>query len=264
VTTASSTELRCLFENWSHLLDNVAPTCSDALDCIVIASGTAPLVTKGLATPIEAGAVRIAHADTDLAMLRFLGIRPRDLDVVRDAVALLNQALPRTCANTVGLAPRLVKIDNVVPSMHLSGSPGFIYISERVFGGSTWVLADALLHETLHEKSNLLRKFRGLLRSSYREATSATTLLPWSVDYGEERHFSTWRLLSAGHVYVHLYALRCTLGLWYEARTPHDRARFMLDALEQPAHLEDLDSDGRLMLEWLNSAIRTTPRETAS
>lgn len=261
-STASSTELRCLFENWPALGPNRLAARPVTIECVVIDAASEPPVSQGAATSLESQAVSLAYADTGLEAFSPRPVDSEDVAAVSEAIVLLGRVVPRICANTVGLAPRLIKIANDVPSMHLSGSPGFVYIAERVLGGDTWVLADALLHESLHEKSNLLRKFRGLLRSSYREATSATTFLPWSVDYGEERHFSTWRLLSAGHVYAHLYVLRCALGLRREARIPHDRARFMLDALARPEHDTDLDADGRRLREWLDVAIETIPEET--
>jgi len=261
-STARSTELRCLFENWPVLGAKRVAARPVTIECVVIDVAGEPPVSRGIVTSLESQAVLLAYADTDLEAFSARPVDSDDVAAVTEAIALLGRVMPRVCANTVGLAPRLVKIANDIPSMHLSGSPGFVYVAERVLGGDTWVLADALLHESLHEKSSLLRKFRGLLRPSYREATSATTFLPWSVDYGEERHFSTWRLLSAGHVYVHLYVLRCALGLRREARIPHDRARFMLDALARPEHDTDLDADGRRMREWLDVAIQTTPEET--
>lgn len=257
---ATSTERRCLFENWAEFAVERQATMRKPFDCVLIAADAELAVIPGVASGTEAETVRMAYAATDLGPFRPQKIADHDVVAVREAIALIGKVLPRLAANTIGLAPRLVKIHDVVPSMHLSGSPGFVYISDRVLSGQTWALADALLHETLHEKSNLLRKFRSLLQPSYRESNSATTFLPWSVDYGEERHFSTWRLLSACHVYVHLHILRSCLDLTQEAEGPRERALFMLEALRESEHRTNLDADGHRLHRFLEAAIQKNPR----
>ncbi|MCC3766711.1 hypothetical protein [Streptomyces sp. UNOC14_S4] len=173
------------------------------------------------------------------------------------AVRLLEDVFPEVSAHVLPLVSVGIAVENPVPSMYLSQTPEVIYVGHRMLERETWELADAILHEALHDVSELAHQIRHLLVHSYVEHESATTLLPWSVKQPTRRYFSTWRLLSACHVYVHLAGFRrSVVGPTAEQiEVPTSRARFMLDHLLASPHAESLGEDGRLLVEWMDSSL---------
>ncbi len=181
------------------------------------------------------------------------------------AVELLGEAFPRVAAQVLPFVSFGIVVENPVPSMYLSQTPEVIYVGHHMLKRDTWELADAILHESLHDVTELARQVRHLLVPSYTEDTSATTLLPWSVKQPTKRYFSTWRLLSACHVYVHLAGFRrsVTGPSAEQIEVPTERARFMIDYLLASPHADDLGEDGRALVEWLDSSLKAMPEVRA-
>ncbi|MFE9023922.1 hypothetical protein ACFYNL_35895 [Streptomyces sp. NPDC007808] len=174
------------------------------------------------------------------------------------AVDLLGEAFPRVAAGVLPFVSVGIVVQNPVPSMYLSQTPEVIYVGHHMLERDTWELADAILHESLHDVTELARQVRHVLVPSYTEDTSATTLLPWSVKQPTKRYFSTWRLLSACHVYVHLAGFRRSVigPSAQQVEVPTVRARFMLDQLLASPHQDNLGEDGRVLVEWLDSSLK--------
>lgn len=190
-------------------------------------------------------------------------LHPLDRDArqkLAAAVRLIEQVFPRVATNALPCVSVGLVVENPIPSMYLSQTPEVIYVGHRMIERDVWEIADAILHESLHDASELARQVRHLLAPSYVEHASATTLLPWSVKQPTKRYFSTWRLLSACHVYVHLDGFRRSVigPAADEITVPTERARFMLDQLLASPHIENLGQDGRLFVEWLNTSIDAT------
>lgn len=173
------------------------------------------------------------------------------------AVGLLEEVLPRVAEQVLPFVSVGVVVENPIPSMYLSQTPEVIYVGHRMLERQTWELADAILHESLHDTSELARQVRHLFVPAYSEENSATTLLPWSVKQPTKRYFTTWRLLSACHVYVHLAGFRRAVDgpSAEEIQVPAERARFMLDHLLAPPHFDSLGEDGRVFVKWMDRSL---------
>ncbi|MFH8339163.1 hypothetical protein [Streptomyces sp. AM6-12] len=189
--------------------------------------------------------------------------RPHPLDrtarqALTAALDLLGEVFPRVAAQVLPFVSVGIVVENPVPSMYLSQTPEVIYVGHHMLERDTWELADAVLHESLHDVTELARQVRQVLVPSYTEDTSATTLLPWSVKQPTKRYFSTWRLLSACHVYVHLAGFRrSVIGPSAEQiEVPTERAQFMLDHLLASPHRDNLGEDGRVLVEWLDHSLK--------
>jgi hypothetical protein len=123
------------------------------------------------------------------------------------AMALAARLLPGAAATTFPFVHHCVLLPMRIPSMNLPQVPESVFVSTDLLAADLVRLADAVLHESLHEKMIVLRLTRTLMRPGYDDATSATFLLPWSIHDDEPRHFNAGRIISAAHVYTHLSAL---------------------------------------------------------
>ena len=204
-----------------------------------------------------------AFADSNLGPLHPATLTAAAHGRIQRAVHLLGQVMPEVAEPALNSVSVGVCMRNDIPSMYLSMTPEVIYVGDRMIERESWELADALLHECLHDQTETMRQVRFLLRSKYHEDRSKTTLLPWSLTQPRPRYFSTWRLLSACHVYVHLSAFRRSLKLDPSVTSePLRRARFMIDALLSEPHAADLGRDGESLVAWLADVTTRMERIT--
>lgn len=190
------------------------------------------------------------------------------------ALSLVQELLPQVAATTFPFVHHLVFLDGNILSMNLPQVPESVFISTELLGRDTIELADALLHESLHEKMVVLRLTRRLMRAGYTDDDSATFLLPWSVDYVKPRHFNAGRIISAAHVYTHLAVLHCAALLrdtsaggdvtdLHRSRIslPYARAACLLDAMTREHVRDEFGEDGRLLREVLVDALESVRTE---
>lgn len=179
-----------------------------------------------------------------------------DHDAVSAGVALLERTVPGTTGHTLPLVRLLAVLRCDIPSMYLTQVPETVFLSDGLLRDrSPLVVAECLLHESLHEKYTLLRLVRRLLRPGQTDTGGPRVLLPWSLAMGERRRFGVNRLLSTLHVYAHLTALhvavltRAALEEHHpEARkrltTNYERGAYLARALRFPEIGEHLGPDG--------------------
>ncbi|WP_406346881.1 hypothetical protein [Streptomyces sp. NBC_00648] len=190
------------------------------------------------------------------------------------ALSLVRELLPQVAATTFPFVHHLVYLDGRILSMNLPQVPESVFISTELLGRDTIELADALLHESLHEKMVVLRLTRRLMRAGYTDDDSATFLLPWSIDYEKPRHFNAGRIISAAHVYAHLAVLHCAALLrdssgggvmtdLHRSRIslPYARAACLLDAMTREHVRDEFGEDGRLLREVLVEALESVRAE---
>ncbi|MGW7384458.1 hypothetical protein [Streptomyces sp. NPDC054794] len=176
-------------------------------------------------------------------------VTPDDEIRVSRAMLLLDELVPEIAAGVLPFVHQIVVLDSPIPSLYLTQVPETVFVSAATVHGDTLGLADALLHESLHEKMAVLRLTRRLMRPVYTDEHSARVLLPWSLAHATPRWFNAGRVISAAHVYVHLAVLHATaLRAGHPQRTgcaPQTVRRRLTTAVERGAFLlGSLELDG--------------------
>ena len=94
---------------------------------------------------------------------------------------------------------------------------GTILLSQQILH-SPWLVAEQLLHESLHQKLYDFRHGHSLFKPNYWRKNAPMVCSLWNVpDISKSNYWDTHRAVAAFHVYVHL-SLLCTLA---EQRGPH-------------------------------------------
>ncbi|NRR32469.1 aldo/keto reductase [Oxalobacteraceae bacterium] len=139
---------------------------------------------------------------------------PEELSVLRQAVAILNQLLPRS-SNSALSHTHIVAVYPLagVWASRMSSSEyrigGTIFLSRRVLA-NPWTAAEHLYHESLHQQIYDLRTGHQLLDESFARPDAPLTHSPWNrPDADRGNYWDLHRALAAFHVYAHL-ALLCT------------------------------------------------------
>ncbi|SDW30244.1 hypothetical protein SAMN05421504_101203 [Amycolatopsis xylanica] len=171
----------------------------------------------------------------------------------------LDGVFPELGPTTLDFVREVVVHDSPILSAYVAQVPESIFLGSRILRKSPDVIAEALLHESLHEKSAVIRLARVLFAPGYAEETSPLLTLPWTRGGGRPRRFSAWRLLSAAHVYTHL-AIFCSgesVSAESRARVPEYFARgsLMLDALRTKTFSRCLGLDGGSFVDFLLRAL---------
>ncbi|UXY31064.1 hypothetical protein [Streptomyces sp. HUAS TT20] len=180
---------------------------------------------------------------------------------VSRAVLLLRDLVPENTDSVLPFVHQIVVLDSPIPSLYLTQVPETVFVSAATLHGDTLGLADALLHESLHEKMAVLRLTRRLVRPGYTDERSARVLLPWNLDQATPRWFTAGRVISAAHVYTHLAVLHATAlrqgrpdetgcgsrTVRQRLATAVERAGFLLDSLELHSVRREFGPDGLLL-----------------
>lgn len=154
----------------------------------------------------------------------------------------------------------LVVRDCNFESSFVAGAPCLVLLNEDLLDDAV-LLADALLHESCHQKSFDLMGVRSIARD-HTESTVEPFTLPWNWVNGAPRTMSPIRMLSAMHVYVHLLAFHCyaiVAGLHsrYELVEEYiHRCGFFVRVAQLSGLDPDLGPDGRKMVNWLTAAYQ--------
>jgi hypothetical protein len=191
---------------------------------------------------------------------------PATLTRLAEAILLLRRVVPALAGSTLPYVAGVALLaDCDVESAYLAPTPNLVYLNPDAHpevGG----LADALLHEALHQKRAHIRLTRALYRPGYDDFSGPQVPIPWG-DRGF-RTFSVGRALAAAHVYVHLTALHVALlrtgeggGLTPDAVRRRllvraGRAAYLVDALSTPRYRAELGADAPDFLAWLAAAQR--------
>ena len=180
------------------------------------------------------------------------------------ALDLLGRAVPRLAGATLPAVPGIALIGgDRIESAFLATTPSLIYLNLAVHRDPA-ALADAILHEALHQKLAHTRLVHRLLRPGFDDFADLPVPVPWG-DRGF-RWFSLGRALAAAHVYLHLALLHlrmietgATAGLdRQELRrrlvVRSGRARYLLAALGSAQFRAELGADAVPYLAWLEEA----------
>lgn len=251
----------------SRIDDSISPIDWDDLDETDVVESNDHELADGLwLTNIGGGGAdrsayraRIARnwPTEEFGPLRLGPLSTQDAIAVRAAVDLLQRHFAPVwdeCLKTVSL---IAMYRSPVKSMQNSFTPETAYVSYTLLQEGSWVVADAILHEVLHERTLLARQLWQFMAPNYSEHDGPTIHLPWSGGPVPDRHFTAWRLLSAAHVYTHLATFRMLMGREEEANMPVFRGNFMLNALSEPDFATRLGPDG---IRWRDS-LRTAMAE---
>jgi len=205
--------------------------------------------------------------------------------VIRDAVLVLDRLVPYLAR---GLLPHVTLIA-VVDQLHRNGDrippgspsfesgssdsvPGIIFLSPSALR-SVWSTAEAIFHESCHQKLFDLASVSTIYRSGYSPASSERIKSIWNRSTAQNSNFwSIDRALIAFHVYVHLAALS-KVGLWQASsaesagsrppevdfdrgfRRTADRAHYLGHMLRESGQIE-LGPDGKALVEWLVQVLQ--------
>lgn len=207
-----------------------------------------------------------------------------DLDMVRRGAELLTVLLPKTSAGALRHA-HVVAVISSVEQWRNVRSNSLFRLGGAVFLGTDalrnpWVVAEYLLHESLHQKLYEVRHAHSLLRRDFDPVSKGTgsssqpsVVVPWRPP-GTKRanEWDVFRALAAFHVYVHLAvlagaaeirarelegdygSLRDTRPAMTSSRTAAHRAHFLAAGIRRSCW-DELGPAGRLMVGWLNAVL---------
>jgi hypothetical protein len=186
-------------------------------------------------------------------------LRDGDAEVLAAGLRRLGEVFPGLGPSTLDFVHEVIVHDSPILSAYVTQVPEAIFLGSPLLREPPDVIAEALLHESLHEKSMAARLTRVLFAPGYTEETSPLLTLPWTLGAARPRRFSAWRLLSAAHVYTHL-AIFCSdesVGAESRSRVPeyHSRGKLMLEALRTAVFGRCLGPDGAAFAEFLLEAL---------
>ncbi|WP_243795258.1 hypothetical protein [Saccharopolyspora gloriosae] len=208
-----------------------------------------------------------------------------DLDMLRRGAELLAVLLPKISAGVLSHAHVVAVISSAgrwsgVRSNSLFRIGGAVFLGNEAIR-NPWVVAEYLLHESLHQKLYEFRHAHSLLKRDLNPTPDGTdpaqqpaVVVPWRPPGGNRANeWDVFRALAAFHVYVHLAVLADAAetraqeleddyGCLHDAqprmtssRTATHRAHFLADGIRRSCW-EELGQAGRLMVGWLNSVLR--------
>lgn len=186
---------------------------------------------------------------------------------LQDAVSLLKQVLGELATGTLEGVHAAFVFDpgQPVESAFLADAPGLIALNANLLN-DTVALADAVLHESAHQKSYDLMAVRQIVLISPRIRYE----IPWNPILGVRRSMDALRILSALHVYVHLLTLlRGVVAANLDPQGAYvgrlrdywRRARFFACVAEQGGLGAGLSKHGQEMAAWLVECFYVIARE---
>jgi HEXXH motif-containing protein len=204
--------------------------------------------------------VYVAEAETEAA--------------INQGLALLQELLP-VAANSAVSHLHFIAVDDfdaVVGSATISPIPGTIFLSRSVLG-SSWIIAESILHECMHLKFVELEHTHSLMARGYSEKASPRIHPPWHPET------VTWpmnRALTAAHVYVALVLytvaseaaapeFKARYGpckrspILVDSSAAGERARSLIDLASR--HPESLGKAGLMFLEWMGDILQKLAAE---
>ncbi|MCX5395098.1 hypothetical protein [Streptomyces sp. NBC_00094] len=183
------------------------------------------------------------------------------LAALRSGLITVRDHLPLISSTTLPLVHLVLVHRSPIESMYLMQLPETIVVNDELLLKDTGRVAEAILHESLHEKSAALRQIRWLLAPALDTAERFRLSLPWYPPR-RRREFDAWRLLSAGHVYTHIALLNAAMGTPQSierARECAARASFMMAALADQRFSRALAVDGNALVCQLTEALKSMP-----
>jgi len=187
-----------------------------------------------------------------------------DADAVSAATTLLREVLPELTPGLLRHVRYLAKITGpeAAESVSTREISGTVFVSARCFEAPER-LAEALLHEAVHQRFYDLMLTRSIFVPTYDTASAPTVAPEWHVD-SPVKDWPADRALAAAHVYVHLTVwfqqLQYYGGISAQRREAAARsayvaawrARSLLDKIEAIAPGQ-LGPAGLPFLAWLRS-----------
>lgn len=141
----------------------------------------------------------------------YVPVTTTHLSQIERATALLHGLMPTTWRNTRPLSTGVVLISGDVPSAYINENPESFLVNTTCFRDLP-LLAETLLHETLHQKMADIRLTNYLLEDGYDDFQSEEAkdvVVPWP-NPQTPRYWSAARALAAHHAYVHMAAFYFT------------------------------------------------------
>ncbi|MEU4221373.1 aKG-HExxH-type peptide beta-hydroxylase [Actinoplanes sp. NPDC026623] len=185
---------------------------------------------------------------------------------LQGAVELLATTLPRTSRSVLAHTSLVVLVDG--PDAFESATdrriPRAVFLSRDAVTDPVRA-AEALLHESAHQKLYDLQLIYQLYRPDYDAGAASTVSPPW---HNGNAQWSFDRGVAACHVYTHLHAFFAALvrapqgsavDVSGSARQAADRARFLHGAL-LPQASRECNDNGRAFLHWIGDCLNSTSR----
>ncbi|MFD2415522.1 hypothetical protein [Amycolatopsis pigmentata] len=154
-----------------------------------------------------------------------------DVSAVRAGYTLLLDVLPELGGDCVRHIATVALADSGAAflSTTLADLSGVVIIDRRVLADPA-LIAESILHESLHSKLDALSKAHTLTFSAPGDNTTTPILAVWHPSGARSSWWSPWRALAACHFYAHLTVLgdglRRTHGHADYGRRLKDRALF--------------------------------------
>lgn len=209
---------------------------------------------------------QLAPVLSDGQSIRIVSPNVDQLATLNEAVSFLHRVIPDIAGSALRHASSVAMIVGPFESGHFAETPEILYLDRRIFT-APWKVAEALLHESLHQKLADLRLSRFVCTEL---ARSPLVTIPWGGRQGNDAVWSIERVLAAAHVYVHLELLyvqtarllevdREVAGLKLSAAIDNAiskscRAGFLLQSLGRGRAREGLGSDGEALVQSLVKA----------
>lgn len=189
---------------------------------------------------------------------------------IEKAMAVLQKTIPNLSKDVMPMISAVLPISTGVESAFVSPTPLLIYIDPVQFTNPL-DLADALIHEALHQKLLTIRLTKRLLRPGYNDFKGMSVPIPWGSQ--NFRMFSTGRALAAAHVYVHLTLLHASAFLTYteyerkqelgnvdivkNLSNRFSRASYLVETLSMRHYRHEFGADGLDFLQWLQKGLQS-------
>ena len=194
--------------------------------------------------------------------VRIVEAGARERGALLEAEAILEETVPSLWHATRDHTRAIVLLDDPpFGSCTLRTLPGVTMLSTELLQDPA-DLAEAILHEAVHDKLADLCAYLPVLPVGYSDDTSPRLLCP---PWREDQAFAgggwpVWVVLSAAHVYVHLIVLRGRNDV--EASRPtgvdataHERADFLTAGLLRPDVAQSLREKGGAIAAWLRASF---------
>lgn len=200
------------------------------------------------------------------ADIRLSGATATEISGIKDAVKLLDAVVPDLSAAVLPHTSFIFLVDGADAFESASDRrlPRAVYLN-RDMSGDVVRTAEALLHESTHQKLYDLQLLYTLYGAAYDPVSAPTIRPPW---HPPDAQWSIDRATAASHVYVHLTfffeRLRESIpagcdpeAISRSATQARSRADSLLSALT-PHHFTQFNTHGRAFLSWLRQAHQHT------
>jgi len=188
--------------------------------------------------------------------------RPLDRDALAVAVEMLEESIPTIWYATRSHSRMLAFIENAPFASTTMRTLAGITLLDTSLASDPEAMAEAILHEGLHNKVADLCAQLPVLPAGYNDFTAPPLLCPpWRQDLaGAGKGWPAFVLLGAAHVYVHLTVLRSRRHTDPpDASGPYGTAALRADYLTESILQDDVGSafppKGREMARWLRECF---------